>query len=559
MDCGFCFGCMEQISSYPCPHCGYRPDPESLPYALQPGTILKGKYLVGKVLGQGGFGITYMGMDLQLLRKVAIKEYYPASFVCRKDASGTVWWNSNELAQEAKMSGQDMFLKEARKMGKVNHIPEVVHIYDLFQENNTAYICMGFIDGVTLKEYLKAKGPLSWPEARKLFLPVVAAMEQVHKAGLVHRDISPDNIMLRSDGSVRILDLGAAKDLNINSGKSSMKVAKNGFSPLEQYLQSGNSGSWTDVYSVAATLYYTLTGKLPLPAMDRMAPEGDALEWDHPQLQALPQAVQNAIKQAMVLKTSDRTQTMGEFARQLWGEPAKPVPKPVSKPVPKADPKPVAKAVSKPEKPANKKPVEKKPEDKKPDRKPIGALIAVAVVLLVVGIFLVKPMLTGDPNGAEETIPAQTTEGAPVSDEAVPCETLYVISGTEVKLTVGESHQIDVTAKPSNTTDEVTYDSSDTAVATVSSSGKITAVAAGEATITIRCGTLQKTVSVVCSVSETDATEDDVAEFEDDGMQVVKEKKPTMPSKKPDEGTEPPVGGDDPFAVPSAPAYPGIY
>ena len=317
MNCGFCFGCMEQISSYPCPKCGYRPGTGSLSYALQPGTILKGRYLVGKVLGQGGFGITYIGIDLQLQRKVAIKEYFPSSCACRKDRTGRVEWYSNATAQEMRQTGQEMVLKEARKMGKVSHIMEIVHVYDMFQENDTAYICMDFIQGVTLMDHLKTRGPLSWEEAKRIFLPAMEAMEQVHQAGLVHRDISPDNIMLRSAGGIRILDMGAAKDLNVNSGKSSMQVAKSGFSPPEQYMQTGSSGSWTDVYAMAATLYFALTGKLPLPAMDRMNPEGDALDWEHPQLLALPRNVLKAMKRAMELRIIDRTQTMAEFAQEL--------------------------------------------------------------------------------------------------------------------------------------------------------------------------------------------------------------------------------------------------
>ena len=382
MECQFCFGCMEQIRSYPCPHCGYRPDPESLPYALQPGTILKGRYLVGKVLGQGGFGITYVGMDLQLQRKIAIKEYYPANFAFRKDATGMVWWNSNDASQEVKLTGQEMFLKEARKMGKVSRIQEVVQVYDMFQENDTAYICMDFIEGITLVDHLKSRGPLSWAEAKEIFLPAMAAMERVHKAGLVHRDLSPDNIMLQAEGGIRILDLGAAKDLKVNSGKSSMQVAKNGFSPPEQYMNSGNSGSWTDVYSMAATMYYALTGVLPLTAMDRLDLEGDNLSWDHPRLLALPQTVQNAMKRAMTLRISQRTQTMAEFARELQAEPA---PQPIPQPVFKPEPKPERKSEPKPEPKSQPKPVEKKPK-----KKLLWALAAMAAVL-VVGVFILRP------------------------------------------------------------------------------------------------------------------------------------------------------------------------
>lgn len=310
-----CLGCMEELVSYPCPKCGYTPAGSKLSYALRPGTVLNGKYLVGKVLGQGGFGITYIGWDLQLERKVAIKEYFPSGHVSRKADTGRVLWYTGEEAQNAMKDGQEMFLKEARKMSRVSQISQVVQVFSVFQENGTAYICMDFVEGQTLKDRLKKTGPLSWDQARSIFLPVMDAMIRVHEAGLIHRDISPDNLMLQKDGGVKILDLGAAKDLNLNSGKSSMQVAKSGFSPLEQYMQQGNSGPWTDVYAMAATMYYTLTGVLPPSAIDRM--DRDELRWDLPGLQAVPAAVLEAMKHALALRAGDRTKTMADFSREL--------------------------------------------------------------------------------------------------------------------------------------------------------------------------------------------------------------------------------------------------
>ena len=142
-------------------------------------------------------------------------------------------------------------------------------------------------------------------------------MGQVHQMGLIHRDLSPDNLMIQPDGQVKILDLGAAKDLNLNTGKSSMQVAKNGFSPLEQYLQSGTTGSWSDVYSLAATMYYTIAGKVPPSALDRMG--DDTIRWDLPALQALPNCVLAALKHAMAVRPNDRTQTMEDFLKELQG------------------------------------------------------------------------------------------------------------------------------------------------------------------------------------------------------------------------------------------------
>ena len=348
---------METVSTYPCPHCGYDPGAESaFPYALQPGTILNGKYVVGTVLGQGGFGITYSGWDLALESKVAIKEYFPSAQVSRTQTSGALQWYNTEAGRTARDSGREMFLKEARKMARVSRIPQVVRVLDLFQQNNTAYIVMDFVEGENLKNRLKKTGPLPWDQARDIFLPAIDAMERVHKAGLVHRDLSPDNLMLTPDGSVRILDLGAAKDLNINTGASSMQVAKGGFSPLEQYIQSGGSGPWTDVYAMAATMYFTFTGVLPLPSVDRLAK--DTLRWDLPQLAALPGNVRTALQKAMVISPEARTQSMAEFASQLTAPVTVQPRQPVRKVEPDRDKGTEAKAVE------NKKP-EAAPESKK--------------------------------------------------------------------------------------------------------------------------------------------------------------------------------------------------
>ena len=312
-----CFGCMEEIISDPCPHCGYRHQKQnSHSYALKPGTILRGKYLVGSMLGQGGFGITYIGWDLALNRKVAIKEYFPSTYVSRDVEFSTVLqWYPSHQAQEARSMGKDLFLKEARKMNLVDSIPQVVHVQELFEDNQTAYIVMNYIPGENLEKRLLRTGPLSWKQVQELLLPVAGVMQKVHEAGLVHRDLSPDNLMIQPDGSIRILDLGAAKDLNLHSGVSSMQVAKGGFSPIEQYIQKGNSGPWTDVYSLAATMYYALTGVVPPSAVDRLSK--DTLRWDLPQLHSLPLPVIRVLQKAMAIQAKDRTQSMTVFAEEL--------------------------------------------------------------------------------------------------------------------------------------------------------------------------------------------------------------------------------------------------
>ena len=259
-----------------CSECG-RPygSVETEPFALKPGTILDGKYLVGEMLGQGGFGITYIGFDLLLEQKVAIKEYYPMSTgMVSRENSTTVVWSSAVMQKSGMEKGFDSFLKEARKMAKLGGIPGVVGVKSVFIQNETAYIVMDFIEGETLLKKLQRGGPMDYGTCISLMTPIMQALAEVHKHGIIHRDISPDNIMVQSDGKLILLDLGAAKDLDIQGKdgnvQSSQMVAKHGFSPVEQYGQAGKIGSWTDVYAMAATIYYCCTGVLPPSATDRM-------------------------------------------------------------------------------------------------------------------------------------------------------------------------------------------------------------------------------------------------------------------------------------------------
>ena len=272
-----CMKCMHALAAGEtfCSECG-RPygSVETEPFALKPGTILDGKYLVGEMLGQGGFGITYIGFDLLLEQKVAIKEYYPMSTgMVSRENSTTVVWSSAVMQKSGMEKGFDSFLKEARKMAKLGGIPGVVGVKSVFIQNETAYIVMDFIEGETLLKKLQRGGPMDYGTCISLMTPIMQALAEVHKHGIIHRDISPDNIMVQSDGKLILLDLGAAKDLDIQGKdgnvQSSQMVAKHGFSPVEQYGQAGKIGPWTDVYAMAATIYYCCTGVLPPSATDR--------------------------------------------------------------------------------------------------------------------------------------------------------------------------------------------------------------------------------------------------------------------------------------------------
>ena len=272
-----CMKCMHALAAGEtfCSECG-RPygSVETEPFALKPGTILDGKYLVGEMLGQGGFGITYIGFDLLLEQKIAIKEYFPMSTgMVSREGRSTVVWSDAVMQKSGVEKGFDSFLKEARKMAKLRSIPSVVGVNSVFIQNETAYIVMDFIEGETLLKKLQREGPMDYGTCVSLMTPIMQALSEVHKHGIIHRDISPDNIMVQNDGRLILLDLGAAKDLDIQGKdgnmQSSQMVAKQGFSPVEQYGRDGKIGSWTDVYAMAATIYYCCTGVLPPSATDR--------------------------------------------------------------------------------------------------------------------------------------------------------------------------------------------------------------------------------------------------------------------------------------------------
>ena len=266
----FCPYCMNVVESdAPCKNCGltagnYTPAPHHLP----PGTILKDRYLIGRVLGEGGFGITYIGCDLQLELKVAIKEYFPTDKANRISSSSLSVANYSGSVGQRYEEGKTRFLQEARTMAKMDKQPEIVSAKDFFEANNTAYIVMEYVEGTTLKELVEQRGgSIPVDELFRLMEPLFSAIGVMHELGLIHRDISPENLMLER-GKIRLLDFGCARESA--DGNATMTIAlKHGYAPIEQYQNKGQ-GSWTDVYALSATIYYCLTGKKPPQSMDRL-------------------------------------------------------------------------------------------------------------------------------------------------------------------------------------------------------------------------------------------------------------------------------------------------
>ena len=275
MEINVCYGCMRKKEAPgPCPHCGFDESTyEPAPHHLQPGTVLYGKYLIGRVLGEGGFGITYVGWDLNLEMKVAVKEYYPNGFVTRNTGFNQTVTVLTGQRTEFFQKGMEKFVDEARRLGKFWRLPGIVAVKDYFQENKTAYIVMEFVEGQTLKSVLKncPQSRLPAAEVFEMMRPVMKSLETVHQAGLIHRDISPDNLMIDEKGQIKLIDFGAARDFMADGERSLSVMLKPGYAPEEQYRSRGKQGPWTDVYGLCATIYRAITGKVPDESLDRLS------------------------------------------------------------------------------------------------------------------------------------------------------------------------------------------------------------------------------------------------------------------------------------------------
>ena len=312
-----CFGCMHAIedNEIQCPYCGYRMDSEGEANCLVPGTVLKGKYLVGKVLGAGGFGITYIGYDMMLDDVIAIKEYLPGDLATRVagDTKVTVY-TGDEARQFEK--GKESFVDEAAKLAQLRTEKEIVKVMDYFEENLTAYIVMELLKGETLKSRLK-KGDKKLPvqEAEEIIKEVLRGLVKVHGNNMLHRDIAPDNIYLMEDGSVKLFDFGSARTVVSGRTRSLTVEIKPGYSPIEQYKRHGNQGPWTDVYAAAATFYRMLTGHVPQGSIERK--EKDRLVPPSRLGARISRNVENALMNALCIEPEDRTQSAFDFLSQL--------------------------------------------------------------------------------------------------------------------------------------------------------------------------------------------------------------------------------------------------
>jgi len=312
-----CMGCMENKGEAKvCPVCGLEEGtpPESLAQ-LPARTVLHEHYLLGKVLGQGGFGITYLAWDMELDRKVAIKEYFPAIIVSRSFGSTNVTVTSGKYKDDFNY-GLERFLEEGKNLAKFQGHPGIVSVVTFFKANGTAYLVMEYVEGMTFKAYLEQEGgKISFEIALKVLIPVMDALREIHGIGLLHRDISPENIYISEKGQVKLLDFGAARFAMGEHSKNLTVILKEGFAPVEQYQSKGNQGAWTDVYSMGATLYYAITGEKPPQSNDRL--KKDELVTPRELGIDIPSAAESALLRALAVRAEDRYPRIKDFQEAL--------------------------------------------------------------------------------------------------------------------------------------------------------------------------------------------------------------------------------------------------
>ena len=419
-----CTNCMRERRNPDgvCEFCGFDVRTFELPrHHMRPFTILAGKYLIGNAIGEGGFGITYLGMDLNLEVRVAIKEYYPQGFAVRDSRiNDSTVWSYSESTQTFFEEGREKFINEAKTIAKFRELPEIVGVTDFFRENQTAYIVMEYLDGQTLKQYLKANGgKIPAENVVRMMRPLIASLGKLHSQNLIHRDISPDNIMLMKNGSIKILDFGGAREFASQDGRSMSVLVKHGYAPEEQYRSRGDQGPWTDVYALCATMYRCITGEIPPNALDRLYQ--DELKPISSFGENCPKYIEKAITKGLNVRKDGRYQSMEELYESLYKEQKKPekVPKPEKKDQ------------------QEKKNKEEEQDSKQPDKKK-KIVVAVAAVAVAAGVVVaagvgmkmkqsgekeVVAKVAATPTSIPEATATSEATATPVPEESEPVPT----------------------------------------------------------------------------------------------------------------------------------------
>ncbi|MBT9545562.1 MAG: protein kinase [Candidatus Sericytochromatia bacterium] len=313
----YCLECFAIIDAEleTCSQCGYVQPTEYNPLYLKPPFRLNRQYVIGKVLGHGGFGITYLGFDRHLNTRVAIKEYFPAEFASRAPDGQQVIPYSGDKSELFKL-GRDKFIAEARLLASLRS-PHIVRIRHFFEECNTAYFIMEYLEGNTLSQHVANQGGRIKPEKIKgLLLPLLEALEEVHAKNSFHRDIKPDNVYVTSKGQPILLDFGAARQQMSGATTNLLAFLTPGFAPAEQYSTNGIQGPWTDIYALAATMYYALTGNIPPVPHDRMMGDQELIRPSALGVKISPKDEEWLI-QGLALKWSQRPENITQWRKLI--------------------------------------------------------------------------------------------------------------------------------------------------------------------------------------------------------------------------------------------------
>ena len=308
-----CSACFSPIKKEPCKKCGFSEEnyvPDSM--VLPVGTVLMGNFIIGRVLGRGGFGITYLAYDVKYNKVIAIKEYFPVELAMRRQGETGLMVRDRKSAELFK-SGVLKFYNEAGFIARFADSEGIVKVYQFFYENNTAYFTMEYLTGMTLKDYVINCGVLTAGQALRIADQAAAALQKIHSQNVLHRDVCPDNIMLCSDGSVKILDFGSARQVFPEGSQLLTVILKPGFAPIEQYMRKGKQGEWTDIYALAASIYYGLTMQIPENPQNRLEDDSDM---ENNRYHVAPE-LWSVLYKAMKLKYTDRYLSTGEFQKAL--------------------------------------------------------------------------------------------------------------------------------------------------------------------------------------------------------------------------------------------------
>lgn len=298
-----------------CPFCGYSDgEPPKELYHLYPGTELLGRYVIGEVLGFGGFGITYKAWDKKFETILAIKEYYPSGIVNRNPGESEVILFTGKK-KDIFDNGLVRFLDEAKNMAKFSQNNNIVNVFEYFEDNNTGYIVMEFLEGISLNSYLlKQTQKLPIDEIMTITMSVCSALKELHAIGIIHRDISPDNIFMCSNGKIKLIDFGAAR-FSLNEEKKMTIILKPGFAPPEQYEKINKQGPWTDIYALGATVYLLLTGTKPDESTNRKIE--DKVIPPSKLDPSIPEYISNTVMKAIALDKKNRFSTIDKFEKAL--------------------------------------------------------------------------------------------------------------------------------------------------------------------------------------------------------------------------------------------------